>query len=311
MKKLLIAGGTGFLGQQLEKYFQQQGYPVTILTRDPQAAHHVRWDGKTLGAWTHALEDTDVLINLSGKSVDCRYTAANRAAILRSRIDSTRVLGEAIAMAKNPPALWLNASSATIYVHAEHQRMTEANGIIGDDFSMSVCRAWEEAFFTPSLAHTRRVALRTSIVLGADGGAYPKMKLVTRLGLGGRQGSGRQWVSWLHASDFCRAVAHVMDQTDLTGAVNVTAPQPIRNRDFMRHLRRTLGVPFGVRQPVALLEIGAWLMGTETELLLKSRRVYPEKLLSAGFKFRFAEVEAALASLEGTLPDPESRIVPA
>ena len=305
MKKLLIAGGTGFLGQQVEKYFQRRECQVTILTRNPRATHHVRWDGKTRGDWTRTLEGADTLINLSGKSVDCRYTAANRTAILRSRIDSTKVLGEALAAAKNPPALWLNASSATIYVHAEQLRMTETDGIIGDDFSMSVCRTWEEAFFRTNLPRTRRVALRTSIVLGNEGGAYPKMKLITRLGLGGRQGSGRQWISWIHLSDFCRAVEHVIERTELAGAVNVTAPQPVRNHDFMRQLRQTLGIPGGVRQSVALLEIGAWLMRTETELLLKSRHVYPEALLATGFEFRFAKVEEAFAALAERPSSPE------
>ena len=298
MKTLVIAGGTGFLGQLLEQHFMAQGYRVILLTRRPRADHHVPWDGKTLGSWTDVLEGADVLINLSGKSVDCRYTDANREAIRRSRRESTEVLRTAVANASHPPSVWLNASSATIYVHAEHQRMTETNGIIGDDFSMLVCREWEEAFFRANLPQTRRVALRTSIVLGHGGGAYPKMRTITRLGLGGHQGTGRQWMSWLHATDFCRAVEHIIDHQDITGVVNVTAPQPVRNRDFMQHVRTALKVSFGIPQPVALLELGACLLSTETELLLKSRYVYPDRLLATGFTFRFDDIGEALRHLE-------------
>ncbi len=304
MKKLLIAGGTGFLGQALETYFQQQGHQITILTRRPTADNHRAWDGKTQGAWIGALEDTDVVINLTGKSVDCRYTEANRAEILRSRVDSTRVLGQAIAAATNPPSVWLNASSATIYVHAEQQLMTETNGIIGDDFSMGICKAWEAAFFDVDLPHTRRVALRTSIALGNEGGAYPKMKLITRLGMGGPQGQGAQWMSWIHITDFCRATAHIIEHSNIEGSVNVTAPHPIRNAVFMKQLRRVLGVPFGIGQSVAMLELGAALMGTETELLLKSRYVHPDRLLSDGFRFHFETAETALYSLSGKQPTP-------
>ena len=306
MKTLVIAGGTGFLGQLLEHHFLAQGYRVILLSRRPRADHHVAWDGKTLGPWTDALEDANVLINLCGKSVDCRYTDANREVILRSRIDSTQVLGKAIADAERPPALWLNASSATIYVHAEHQRMTEEAGIIGDDFSMSVCREWEEAFFDFDLPSTRQVALRTSIVLGHGGGAYPKIKSITRLGGGGYQGSGRQWMSWIHATDFCRALDFIMNHQGVSGAVNVTAPHPVRNRSFMQSVRSALNVPFGLSQPAALLELGACLLGTETELLLKSRHVYPERLLTAGFTFRWGTIEEALRNLENPSDNKES-----
>jgi uncharacterized protein (TIGR01777 family) len=297
MKKILIAGGTGFLGQSLEAYFQQRGDQVTILTRNPRANNHRYWNGEDLGEWTTEVEETDVVINLTGKSVDCRYTEANRAEILRSRVASTRVLGQAIAAADRPPAVWLNASSATIYVHADQQRMTEADGIVGDDFSMSVCQAWEKMLFDFDLPKTRQVALRTSIALGKGGGAFPKMKTITRLGLGGRQGSGEQWMSWIHITDFCRAVAHIIHHEDIKGLVNVTAPCPMRNRVFMRHLRAALNVPLGIPQPVALLELGAWLMRTETELLLKSRNVYPERLLNSGFEFQFGSAEEAIRNL--------------
>ena len=294
MKKLLVAGGTGFLGQSLEAYFQQRGDQVTILTRNPRADNHRYWNGESLGEWTAEVEAADVVINLTGKSVDCRYTEANRAEILRSRVASTRVLGQAIAAADRPPGVWLNASSATIYAPADQQRMTEATGIIGDDFSMSVCQAWERAFFDFDLPTTRRVALRTSIALGEGGGAFPKMKTITRLGLGGRQGSGEQWMSWIHISDFCRAVDHSIHHDHIKGPVNVTAPGPVRNRMFMRYLRAALNVPLGIPQPVALLELGALLLGTETELLLKSRNVYPERLLASGFKFQFASAKEAI-----------------
>ena len=297
MRRIVISGGTGFLGKALESYFQQQGDEVLILTRKPKGATQLFWDGKSLGQWQQQLNGADILINLAGKSVDCRYSEANKKLILDSRVQSTLALHRAIGAAKNPPSLWLNASSATTYVHSETTLMTESNGLIGDDFSMNVCKQWEQAFFGPSLPQTRRAALRTSIVLGQEGGAFPKLKQITRLGLGGFQGNGQQKVSWLHIQDFCRAVDFIINQEDLKGPINLTAPNPTDNQTLMKHLRQSVGIPFGLNQPKALLELGAWLMRTETELLLKSRNVYPERLLKAGFEFEFSEVKQAIADL--------------
>lgn len=299
MKKIIIAGGKGFLGKALEAHFTSQGNKVFILTRNPSAPNHLFWDGKVATKYLDLLEETDVLINLAGKSVDCRYTETNRQAILQSRIASTQALFDAVSMAKNPPGVWINASSATIYIHAETRQMTENEGIIGDDFSMNVCKAWEAVFFQGELPRTRRIAARTSIVLGNEGGAFVKLKQITRLGLGGSQGRGNQMVSWIHIADFCRAIEYLIEHESLSGPVNITAPSPVSNRELMREVRQKLNIPLGISQPVALLEIGAAMLGTETELLLKSRNVIPRRLLDSGFRFNWPEVSSALAELTG------------
>jgi uncharacterized protein len=293
--KIIITGGSGFLGKSLENHFQN--HEVWILTRNPKRPNEILWDAKTLGNWTESLEKADVLINMTGKSVDCRYNDENRAEILRSRIDSTNILQRAVTHCKNPPKIWLNSSSATIYVHAETQLMTEANGIIGDDFSMNICKSWEEAFFAMPSPQTRKVALRTAIVLGREGEAFHKLKTITRLGLGGQQGNGRQKMSWIHVEDFCRAVEFIINDEKINGKINISAPNPIDNQTFMKILRDKLKMPFGISSPTFILEIGTLLLQTETELLLKSRNVYPERLLNYGFRFRFETVDEALGEL--------------
>ena len=290
MKKIILAGGTGFLGQALQSHFTNQGHQVLILTRNPNATHHILWDGYSLGEWTQHLEGSDVVINLCGKSVDCRYTEANKKAILDSRLGPTRILDNAIHLCSSKPRHFINASSATIYIQSEQQPMTERDGTIGDDFSMNVVKQWEAAFFENQIDGVKKVALRTSIVLGPEGGAYPKLKLMTKLGLGGHQGSGQQMVSWIHIEDFCRAVEHILYTPHLEGPINVTAPHPLTNRNFMEEIRQIVNPLFYIPQPKFLLELGALMLGTETELLLKSRYVIPERLLDSGFRFRYEEV---------------------
>ncbi|WP_117613472.1 TIGR01777 family oxidoreductase [Chryseobacterium sp. Leaf180] len=295
--KIIIAAGTGFLGKNLEKYFTDQGNEVYILTRNPKRKNEIRWDAKTLGDWKNSLENADVLINLTGKSVDCRYTEKNKKEIYASRIDSTKVLQQAVDQCVNKPKVWLNSSSATIYTHSETQLNTEENGIIGDDFSMNICKSWEKEFFTFNSENMRKVALRTSIVLGNNGGAFPKLRLITKLGLGGKQGRGNQNVSWIHIDDFCKAIEHIIDHENMSGVINVTAPNPLPNEEFMRNLRKEMKIPFGLNAPVWQLEIASIFLGTETELLLKSRNVYPEKLLQNGFTFKYPTVEMAFHEL--------------
>lgn len=296
--KIIIAGGSGFLGKALERYFSEKKYEVKVFTRNPNRNNEIEWDAKTLGNWTTALENTDVLINLTGKSVDCRYTQKNKEEILNSRILSTQILQKAIDLCKKPPKIWLNSSSATIYIHAENQLMTEENGIIGDDFSMNVCKNWEKVFFEESNNKTRKVALRTAIVLGNKGGAFPKLKMITQLGLGGKQGRGNQKVSWIHIEDFCRAVEFIIQNQQINGIINLSSPNPIDNKSFMKTLRSALRIPFGINSPKFLLEFASIFLQTETELLLKSRNVYPEKLLENGFRFRFKKIEEALINLK-------------
>lgn len=295
--KIIIAGGKGFLGNALEKYFIEREHIVKILTRNPSRSNEIAWNAKTVSKWVDELENSDVLINLTGKSVDCRYTQKNKTEILNSRIESTQILQKAIDLCKKPPKIWLNSSSATIYIHAENQLMTEENGIIGDDFSMSVCKNWERVFFEKSNDEIRKVALRTAIVFGNEGGAFPKLKMITKLGLGGKQGRGNQKISWIHIDDFCRAVEFIIQNQQINGVINLSSPNPIDNESFMKSLRSAFGMSFGINSPTFLLEFASIFLQTETELLLKSRNVYPEKLLNSGFKFRFEKVEEAFMNL--------------
>ena len=295
MKKIVIAGGTGFLGNALKGYFEAKGFVVISLSRK-RNKDTTYWNGKDLGEWTKHLEDAEVLINLAGKSVDCRYTGENKAAILNSRIDSTRVLNRAMEQANQKPKVFLNASTATIYVHAETTINTEETGVIGDDFSMNIAKSWEKEFYATEIPDVRKIALRTSIVLGKNGGAFPKLKTITRLGMGGKQGRGDQFISWIHINDFCKAIDFLIN-SNLSGSVNITAPNPKTNKDFMRDLRKQLSVPIGISQSVWLLELASTIIKTETELLLKSRYVYPQRLLDAGFEFEYKTVEECMKEL--------------
>lgn len=301
---LILAGGTGFLGQHLRRYFTRAGYRVRTLSRRPRHPDDLAWDGRTLGPWAAALEGAAVVLNLAGRSVDCRYHAVNRYAIVRSRTDSTRALGDAIAACRNPPALWLNSSTATIYedTTGAAPANTEAAGQIGRGFSEMVAQQWEAEFNLGALPCTRRVALRTAIVLGADGGALPTLAQLARRGLSTPHGHGQQWVSWLHIEDFCRAVEFLVAHPALVGAFNLCAPEPLTNAALMALLDAHYRPRWHLPQPRWLLEIGAFLLRTETELLLKSRKVVPQRLLEAGFRFRYPTCEAALADLLPRLP---------
>ncbi|WP_263602631.1 TIGR01777 family oxidoreductase [Chryseobacterium sp. PET-29] len=295
--KIIIAAGTGFLGKNLKNYFTGKGHQVYILTRNPKHKNEIYWDAKTLGEWKRILENADVIINLAGKSVDCRYTDKNKKEIYSSRIESTKVLQQAVNECISKPKVWLNASSATIYIHSETHLNTEENGVIGDDFSMNICKSWESEFFKVKTENVRKVALRTSIVLGNYGGAFPKLKMLTKLGLGGKQGRGDQNVSWVHIDDFCKAVEFILEHENLSGPINITAPEPLSNEEFMMKLRKAMKVPFGLNAPVWQLEIASVFLKTQTELLLKSRNVYPEKLILNGFEFKYPQVEKAFENL--------------
>ncbi len=300
MKKLIIAGGTGFLGKTLQSYFSTKVSDIVVLSRkrqkDIENVRFVHWDATNLGPWQIELESADVLINLTGKSVDCRYNEANKAEILRSRVASTKVLNEAILACQCPPKHFLNSSTATIYEHSLNQPNDEFTGIIGDDFSMNVAKKWEATFIETESPQTLKTALRTSIVLGKGGGAFVPLRKITTLGLGGRQGHGQQMVSWLHELDYARAIEFIIEKK-MDGVVNVTAPHPIRNEELMRALRKTLNTKLGLNAPKWLLKIAAFFMQTETELLLKSRFVLPRKLLNAGFTFDYPTIEKTLEKL--------------
>lgn len=312
-QRIVIAGGSGFIGQYLTRAFRAEGAEVSLIGRTgPDAA----W-GDT-AAITQLLGGADLLINLAGKSVNCRYNARNRAEILRSRVDTTRELAEAIEATATPPVLWINSSTATIYRHAEDRPMTEAGGDIGEGFSVSVATAWEREFLTPDLPATRRVALRMAIVLG-DGSALVPLLRLTRLGLGGahldgrwfatrarrkagtfhgfRAKDGRQRFSWIHIADVLGIIRFLIDRPDLDGVVNVAAPNPVDDRTLMATLRRLVGTPFGLPTPRWMLEVGTAVIRTETELVLKSRWVIPERLTDAGYSFEYPELEPALGEI--------------
>ncbi|CAL2075826.1 putative Epimerase family protein YfhF [Tenacibaculum sp. 190524A05c] len=290
--KIVIAGGTGYLGKLLTEYYtREKENQIYILTRSQKLnsknVNYIQWDGKTKGYWTELLEETDVLINLTGKSVNCRYTKENKAEIYASRLQSTALLCEIVQELKIPPKVFIQSSSATIYRHSEDKLMTEKDGEIGIDFSMDVCKKWEQVFNSYELPKTRKIITRTSIVLGNQGGAFPLMKRMTKFGLGGQQGKGNQFISWITEKDYVRAIDYLIHKP--SGVYNLCVPNPITNRGFQKELRKKLKVLVGINAPKLLLSIGAKIIGTETELLLKSRRVYPQKLLDLGFEFGTTE----------------------
>lgn len=320
--RIILAGGSGFLGGELAKHFSALGWEVVILTRTPKSrtdgVREVAWDTKTIGAWTRELEGAAAVVNLTGRSVDCRYTAKHRREIMDSRVNSTRVVGEAIVRCKTPPRVWLNSSTATLYTHTfgpphdESSRDMDSAVDAKDAFSVEVAQAWERTLFearlplTPALSSsdgareiTRRVALRTSMVLGLGrNSVFPVLRRLTKLGLGGRQGSGKQFVSWIHVQDFCRAVEWIIAHEDLAGPINQCAPNPLPNAEMMKLFREVCGIPIGLPATEWMLEIGAFFLRTETELIFKSRRVVPGRLLASGFEFRFPTFREALVDLE-------------
>lgn len=297
MKTIIIAGGSGFLGNVLEKHFTELGYVVKILTRNPKKRNYIYWNAKTLDKWKDELENTEALINLTGKSVDCRYTKKNKKEIYDSRINSTRILGKAVQQCKQPPKVWMNASTATIYSHSLDKKMTEFNGDIGDDFSMNIAKSWEKEFNTYNTPKTRKIILRTSIVMGKNGGAFIPLKTLVKIGLGGKQGNGNQKVSFIHEEDFVRAIDFILCRPNLEGVFNITVPNPTFNKTLMKTIREKMVIVFGVSHPKWLLEIGAKIIGTETELVLKSRNVIPERLLKSGFIFNYPTIENTVTNL--------------
>lgn len=307
--KIVIPGGSGQLGTLLAGTFHGEGHDVVVLSRFPSARPWpvVPWDGRTPGGWHGEIDGADAVIGLAGRSVNCRYHAANRREILASRVDATRAVSAAIAAARRPPAVWLQASTATIYAHRHDAANDEATGIIGGAepgappawrFSIDVARAWESALLEVALPATRKVALRSAMVLGPEpGGIFAHLLGLCRAGLGGRAGDGRQYVSWIHDRDFARAIGWLIAHPEVDGPVNVASPAPLPYADFMRALRRAWGAPFGLPAPAFLLEIGCFLMRTESELVLKSRRVVPGRLLHGGFSFHHPSWPEAAAEL--------------
>ncbi|MBK9168450.1 MAG: TIGR01777 family protein [Bryobacterales bacterium] len=307
--KIVIPGGSGQIGTILAHALHGAGHDVIVLSRGARSCpwRVVRWDGSTPGPWADEIDGCDVVINLAGRSVNCRYTAANRKEILESRIASTRAVGMAIAGARRPPRVWLQASTATIYAHRYDGPNDEAAGIPGGNepdvppewaFSVEVARTWERTFFESPAPRTRRVALRSAMTMSpGQGGVFDTLLGLVRRGLGGTAGDGRQYVSWIHYEDFLRAVHWLIVREAIDGVVNVSSPQPLTNKEFMKHLRNAWGSPIGLPASKWMLEAGAILLRTETELILKSRRVVPGRLLEHGFEFAFPAWEEAAADL--------------
>ena len=303
--RIIIPGGSGQIGRLLARHFRRQNHSVTVLARHAQQSEWnvLLWDGRTLESWARVIDGADVVINLAGHTVNCRYNAHNRREILESRVHTTRLVGEAIAAASSPPAVWLNASTATIYRHSFDRAQDEGGELGGSEpdapekwrFSTDVARAWEQALWEAPTPHTRKVALRSAMVMSPDaGGVFDRLLWLVRAGLGGPAGSGRQFVSWIHEIDFIRAIEFLIEREDLSGPVNIASPAPIPNREFM-HCLRQAWCPYyiGLPLPRPILEIGAIFLRTETELLLKSRRVVPGRLLAAGFEFHFPQWRGA------------------
>ncbi len=313
MKKIVIAGGNGFIGQALARYFVLQGRRVVILSRkhhlDEPGIHYVKWDAKELGSWMNELENAEALINLCGKSVNCRYTHKNKERIYDSRLHPTYLLGEAVGVCHRPPKVWINGVSATIYRHAEDRPMDETGGEIGAGFSVDVCKKWEQVFFDADTPGTRKVALRMAIVLGSHGGVLPVFERLVRFGLGGKQGSGWQRFSWIHETDLCRCVELMVEHQDFEGVYNASAPQSPYNHQFMETLRNRLKIPFGLPATPWMIQLGTRLIGTEAELVLKSRWVQPTRLLKTGFTFKYPTLDEALMELYRKSESSESRIL--
>ncbi len=301
---VVIIGANGFLGRYLCRHFARNGREVVAVARSRKGwsgdGMFLEWDGVSLGPWKYALEGAELVINLAGRSVNCRYSAANREEIIRSRVDSTAIIGKAIAGCQVPPRLWLNSSTATWYRHAEDAPQGEWYGEVGEGFSCEVAEAWEKAFFEAKVpAETRKVALRTGMVLANEPGTvYDVLTGLTNKGLGGTMGGGNQRVSWIHMEDFLRAVEALAHDPFIDGMVNITAPDFPANREWMRCFRETVGMPMGIPANRWMLRLGAAFMGTETELVLKSRWAYPQRLKEAGFRWRYGKAADAIADLE-------------
>jgi len=317
-KKIIIAGGTGFIGQEMTKYFGKEN-SIVILTREMGYTKNnrnrynllgkedllnvqlIKWDGKTTGEWTKELENADLVINLAGRTVNCRYNEKNKKEIVDSRMDAVKAIGEAIRQCTSPPKLWINASSATIYGHATDRPNDEYHNELENDFSVQVCKLWEKTFFEQISPRTRKVILRMAITLGAGGVLIPYFNLL-KFGLGGKQGSGKQMYSWVHIEDTCRMIEWIYEHKEINGTYNSSSPNPATNEEFMRIFRKVTGHIIGLPAYKWMLQIGAPLIGTELELVLKSRWVLPTRILETGFQFKHPLLEKALADIISKVP---------
>ena len=308
MKKIIVAGASGFLGRHLSRYFNQRGWDVVGFARRKSGigehCRFVEWDGKSMADWAEELNGSDVLVNLAGRSVNCRYNAANKREILDSRLQSTNVLGRAISDCDDPPELWMNSSMATIYRHADDRPQSDI-GELGEGFSAETAKAWESAFFGSRVSgRVRKVALRTAMVLGDERGSVFRYLLnLAKIGFGGRVGSGKQMVSWVHVDDYCRAADWLTEHDEISGPINITSPDPICNAELMSKIRKYTRMPIGLPANKWLAEVVAYLSRTDAELILKSLWVVPTRLEEYGFVFKHPEIDiASLCSVPVNLP---------
>lgn len=309
--KIVITGGTGQVGGLLRRTLAAQGHSIVVFSRketslEPGIGHRV-WDGRTLGDWAEEIDGAGAVINLAGRSVSCRYTDKNLRQMMDSRVDSAKVVGEAIATASKPPAVWLQMSTATIYADERSGFNDEATGVIGGnepdvplywEYSVRIARNWEAAQSDADTPQTRKVALRAAMVMTPDrGGIFDVLSLLTRLGLGGPVADGKQRVSWIHGDDFVSAITFLLERNDLSGAVNLASPGPVTQAEFMKSLRRAWGTRIGLPATTQMASIGAWVMRSDPELLLKSRSVVPGRLAESGFEFEYPSWQPAAEDL--------------
>jgi hypothetical protein len=307
--RIVIPGGTGQVGTLLARAFVADGHEVTVLSRRPALApwRVATYEPRMIGPWTSELDGADVIINLAGRNVNCRYTPENRREIFDSRVETTKIIGNAISRCKRPPAVWLQASTATIYSHRFDAPNDDVTGVTGGReaeapqswrFSVEVATAWERSATDTVTSATRLVLMRSAMIMSPDrGGIFDTLRRLARFGLGGAVAGGEQYVSWIHERDFVRTVYWLIEHPELSGAVNVSSPNPLPYREFMRDLRRAVHMPIGLPATRAMLEVGTRLLRTEPELVLKSRRVTPRRILESGFRFEFPEWPAAVKNL--------------
>ncbi|MEZ4938613.1 MAG: TIGR01777 family oxidoreductase [Crocinitomicaceae bacterium] len=300
-RKIVLAGGSGFIGNKLQDFFQEKGYELVILTREKShtenGVKNIQWDGKTLGDWTKTLENAVAVINLSGKNVNCRHNTENKKQILESRVDSTHIIDQAIQKCDQPPEVWINASGISIYQDSFDRKMTETDFELGDSFISEVAQKWEAAMNLNDQSMIRKIALRIGVVLGKEG-ALKILQKQTIWGLGGKHGNGKQMIPWIHIEDIAQIMLFLIHSRELSGAVNACSPNPVTDQIFMRTLRHVQKVPFGLPAPVFAIRLGAKILGTEADLILGSTYAVPNKLITAGYIYKYPELKEALADLK-------------
>lgn len=295
-QRVILAGGSGFLGNRLAQELIARDYEVIILTRNPHGIGQIHWDGKTVGAWGRELDGAYAVVNLAGKNVNCRYTSANRREIVDSRVDSVHAIGKAITACANPPKVWVQTSSLAIYGNT-HDRWCDENAPHGTGFPVETCQLWEEALRAQNTPRTRKVVLRIGFVLDAGRGALATLERLVRYFLGGRVGNGRQYISWIHWQDMNEMFRWAIERNEIEGVFNATSPEPVTNAELMTGLRKALHRPWSPPAPAWAVHLGAFFMRTEPMLALTGRRCTPKRFLETHFVFRFPQFETALSHI--------------